>query len=137
MTTALSSTIAVATRNYTLYDTGDVAGVDEVFASDLIDHNPVAGIASGIEGKRFLIGEVRDGFTGTRHEIVFQQELPDGWVVSHWRMTATHTGDAFGLSASGRPISLTGTDIVRVLDGRITEIYHVEDLLQLQWQLTR
>ena len=128
MTATVSSAIAVATRNYVLYDTGDVAGVDEVFAPDLIDHNPVAGAPSAIDGMRFLVGAVRDGFTGTRHEIVFQQELQGGWVVHHWRMTATHTGDAFGLPASGRPVSFTGTDIVKVVDGLITEIYHVEDL---------
>ncbi|WP_223885138.1 ester cyclase [Nocardia colli] len=63
-------------------------------------------------------------------------ELPDGWVVNHWRMTATHTGDVFGVPASGRPVSLTGTDIVRVVDGRIAEIYHVEERLQLQMQVT-
>ncbi|MEV6554352.1 ester cyclase [Nocardia sp. NPDC051756] len=136
MTTTVSTAIAVATRNYELYDTGNVAGVDEVFAPDLIDHNPVPGVASGIEGMRFLIGEVRDGFTGTRHEIIFQAELRDGWVVNHWRMTADHTGDAFGWPASGRPVSFTGTDIVRVVDGRIAEIYHVEELLQMQMQVT-
>ncbi|WTL59939.1 ester cyclase [Nocardia sp. NBC_01499] len=101
-----------------------------------MDHNPVPGTSSGIVGMRFLIGEVRDGFTGTRHEIVFQEELPSGWVVNHWRMTAVHTGDAFGIPASQRPVSLTGTDIVRVIDGRITEIYHVEELLQMRLQLT-
>ncbi|WP_433657682.1 ester cyclase [Nocardia sp. CA-128927] len=136
MTTTISQARAVATRNYLLYDTGDVAGVDEVFAPDVIDHNPVPGTSTGIEGMRFLVGEVRNGFSDTRHEIVFQEELPGGWVVNHWRMTAVHTGDAFGLAASGRPVSLTGTDIVRVVDGRITEIYHVEELLQMRLQLT-
>ncbi|MFI6999998.1 ester cyclase [Nocardia sp. NPDC050175] len=136
MTTTISQALAVATRNYLLYDTGDVAGVDEVFAPDLIDHNPVPGTTSGIDGMRLLIGEVRDGFTDTQHEIVFQKELPGGWVVNHWRMTAVHTGEAFGLPASGRPVSFTGTDIVRVVDGRITEIYHVEELLQMQMQMT-
>ncbi|MFD6157662.1 ester cyclase [Nocardia sp. NPDC060256] len=135
MTTTISQALAVATRNYLLYDTGDVAGVDEVFAPDLIDHNPVPGATSGIDGMRLLIGEVRAGFTDTRHEIVFQEELPGGWVVNHWRMTAVHTGEAFGLPANGRPVSFTGTDIVRVVDGRITEIYHVEELLQMQMQM--
>lgn len=134
--TARTTALRVATRNYELYDTGDVAGVDEVFAPDLIDHNPVAGATSAVEGMRMLIGSVRDGFTGTSHEIVFQQELPGGWVVNHWRMTGTHTGDAFGLKASGRQVSFTGTDIVHVIDAKITEIYHVEELLQLQLQVT-
>ncbi|WP_107119818.1 nuclear transport factor 2 family protein [Streptomyces regalis] len=47
-----------------LYDTGDVAGADEVFAPDVIDYNPAAGAApSGIDGMRALVAAVRDGFT--------------------------------------------------------------------------
>ena len=86
----------VAARNRELYDTGNVAAADEVFAPDLIDHTHVAGAASAIDGMRALIATVRDGFTDTQHRILFQQELSDGWVVIHWQMTATHTGDAFG-----------------------------------------
>ncbi|CAM4504986.1 ester cyclase [Nocardia ninae] len=132
---APTAALRIASRNYELYDTGDVAGVDEVFAVDLVDHNPVAGAESGIEGMRMLIAAVRDGFTGTEHRILFQQQLRDGWVVNHWQMTGTHTGDAFGLTASGKPLAFNGTDIVRVLDDKITEIYHVEELLQLTAQV--
>jgi hypothetical protein len=41
-------------------------------------------------------------------------------VVLHWRMTATHTGDAFGFPASGNPV----------------ELYHVEELLKLTQQIS-
>lgn len=133
--TAETTALRVASRNYQLYDTGDIAGVDEVFAADLVDHNPVPGAAGAVEGMRFLVEQVRDGFTGTEHRILFQQELTGGWVVNHWRMTATHTGDAFGLTASGKPVAFNGTDLVRVVDGKITEIYHVEELLQLTLQV--
>ncbi|WP_405733060.1 ester cyclase [Streptomyces sp. NBC_01537] len=132
---ATSTALWVAARNLELYDTGDVAGVDEVFAPDVIDHNPAGDAASGIDGMRALIAAVRDGFTGTQHRILFQQELADGWVVLHWRMTGTHTGDAFGFDASGNPVDIKGTDIVRVVDGKITEIYHVEELLKLTQQI--
>jgi ketosteroid isomerase-like protein len=118
-----------------IYDTGDVAGVDEVFAPDLIDHN-AAGAGSAIDGMRALVATVRDGFTGTQHRILFQQELPGGWVVLHWQMTATHTGDAFGFAASGNPVAINGTDIFRVAGGRITEIYHVEELLKMTQQIS-
>src|SRR5437660_1301584 len=37
---ATSAALRVAARELELYDTGDVAGADEVFAPDLIDHNP-------------------------------------------------------------------------------------------------
>ena len=108
----------------------------EVFAPDLIDHNPAGDAASAIDGMRALIAAVRDGFTDTQHRILFQQELPGGWVVLHWRMTATHTGDAFGFPASGNPVDINGCDIMRVVAGKITEIYHVEELLKLTQQMS-
>ncbi|MDJ0466895.1 ester cyclase [Streptomyces sp. H27-C3] len=127
---------AIAARVYQLFDDGDIAGLDQVLSADLIDHNPVPGATSGIEGMRMLVAAVRDGFTDTRHELIYQGEPGDGWVVSHWRMTATHTGDWFGTSATGRPVSFTGTDLMHVTDGKITEIRHVEELFQLHHQLT-
>ncbi|WP_157847626.1 ester cyclase [Streptomyces violens] len=132
---ATTTALRVAVRNLELYDTGNVAGADEVFAPDVIDHNP-AGAASGIDSMRASIAAVRDGFTNTQHRILFQQELPGGWVVLHWRMTGTHTGDAFGFAASGNPVDITGTDIVRVVDGKITETCHVEELLKLTQQIS-
>ena len=133
---ATSAALRVAARELELYDTGDVAGADEVFAPDLIDHNPAGDTVSAIDGMRALIAAVRDGFTGTQHRILFQQELPGGWVVLHWRMTATHTGDAFGFPVSGNPVDINGCDIMRVVDGKITEIYHVEELLKLTQQMS-
>ncbi|MEU0193466.1 ester cyclase [Streptomyces afghaniensis] len=133
---ATSPALRVAARELELYDTGDVAGADEVFAPDVIDHNPVGDAASGIDGMRASIAAVRDGFTGTQHRILFQQELPGGWVVLHWRMTATHTGDAFGFPASGNPVDIDGQDIMRIVDGKIIEIYHVEELLKLTQQIS-
>ncbi|WP_326659396.1 ester cyclase [Streptomyces canus] len=133
---ATTTALRVAARNLELYDTGNVAGADEVFAPDVIDHNPAADTASGLDGMRALIAAVRDGFTDTQHRILFQQELPGGWVVLHWRMTGMHTGDAFGFAASANPVDITGTDIVRIADGKITEIYHVEELLKLTQQIS-
>jgi len=126
---------AVAARVYELFDSGDVSGLDAVFDSRLVDHNPVPGTASGIDGMRALVSAIRDGFTDTHHELLYQADPGDGWVVSHWRMTGTHTGDWFGVPPTGRKVSITGTDIVRVPDDKITEIRHVEELMQLQQQL--
>jgi predicted ester cyclase len=133
---ATSTALRVAFRELELYDTGDVAGADEVFAPDLIDHNASSDGASGIDGMRASIATVRDGFTDTQHRILFHRELSDGWVVMHWQMTATHTGDAFGFPASGNPVAINGNDIMRVVDGKITEIYDVEELLKLTQQIS-
>jgi hypothetical protein len=47
---APTTALRVAFRELELYDTGDVAGADEVFSPDLIDHTPVADTGSAIEG---------------------------------------------------------------------------------------
>jgi predicted ester cyclase len=133
---ATSPALRVAFRELELYDTGNVAGADEVFAPDLIDHTPADGAASAIDSMRALIATVRDGFTDTQHRILFHRELPGGRVVIHWRMTATHTGEAFGFAASGNPVAINGIDMMRVVDGKITEISHVEELLKLTQQIS-
>lgn len=127
---------AVAVRLYEIFDTGDVAALDEVLAADLVDHNPVPGTTSGIEGIRLLVTAIATAFTGTHHEVPYVGTTTDGWVVGHWRMTGKHTGDWFGTPATGSSVSFTGTDLMRISDGKVTEIRHVEELLQLQQQLT-
>ncbi|MEU0428715.1 ester cyclase [Streptomyces canus] len=119
-----------------LYDTGNVDGAEEVVAPNVIDHNPATEAVSGIDGMRASIAAVRDGFTGTEHRILVQQEFPDGWVVLHWQMTGTHTGDTFGVPASGNPVDINGLDIMRMVDGKITELYHVEELLKPTQQIS-
>ncbi|MFI7501752.1 nuclear transport factor 2 family protein [Streptomyces sp. NPDC049687] len=56
-----------AARELELYDTGSVDGADEVFAPDVIGHNPAGDAASGIDGMRASIAAVRDGITDTQH----------------------------------------------------------------------
>lgn len=136
MTTSTTTARDIATNAYfDTFDAGDVDAVDTFFAPDLVDHNPTPGAPSPIEGIRGLVAAVRDGFTGTKHTVVYQAETDDGCIVTQWVMTGTHTGPWFGTPASGRDVSFAGTDIVRVVDGRITEIRHVEQLLQLQAQI--
>src|SRR5688572_21584682 len=105
---------AVTAEVYRLFDEGDVAGLDAVIDPALVDHNPVPGTSSGIEGMRALGTAIREGFSDTRHELIYQGETKDGWVVNHWRMTGRHTGDWFGMPPTGRVVSFTGTDLMRV-----------------------
>jgi predicted ester cyclase len=132
---ATSPSLQVAFHELELYDTGDLAGAEEVFAPDLVDHTSDPCI-SGIDGMRARIVAVRDGFIDMQHRVVFCQEMPDGWVGLHWNMTATHTGAAFGVAASGRAVDIAGSDFMRIVDGKIIEIYHVEELLKLIGQFS-
>lgn len=125
----------VAVAALRLLDEGDVDGVDRVFASDVLDHDPTPGVPEGIEGERALFAAVVAGFDDIRHEVEYQGRTGDGWVVTAWRMTGRHTGDFLGVPATGRPVDFKGIDVQRVRDGKIVEHRHVEQLLQLVQQV--
>jgi hypothetical protein len=56
-------------------------------------------------------------------------------VVARCTMTGTHTGDFFGIPASGKRISVNVVYIVRIADRRIVEHWGLEDVDTLLKQL--
>ncbi|KAB2976907.1 ester cyclase [Streptomyces sp. SS1-1] len=131
-----NDTSALAGAVLKVYESGDLDRVEELISPELVDHNQPAGTGSGIDAVRVLVRSVKEGFSGTRIEEIFRGATADGWAVSQWRMTAVHTGDWFGVPATGREVSFTGIDLWRAENGRMVEVRHAEDLLQLQMQLT-
>lgn len=118
-----------------LMDEGDLDGVDRVFSSDVVDHEPMPDAPGGIEGVRALFAAVIAGFDDIRHEIEYQAEIDAEQVVTVWRMRGRHTGDFLGVPATGKPVDFKGMDVLRVLDGLIVEHRHVEQLLQAMQQV--
>lgn len=126
----------VPNRLFAAFHAGDVEAVDLLVSADLLDHNPPPGSASAVEGMKMMVVAMHDAFTNAHHDVVYQAVTDDGWVVSQWRITGTHTGPWFGVPPTGKDVSIYGIVLARVVDGRIVEIRHVEELLQLQMQLT-
>ena len=52
-------------------------------------------------------------------------------VMLHLRITGTHRGSFYGVPATGRTVEFTATEIVRLREGRIAEIWEVSDQLGL------
>jgi predicted ester cyclase len=136
MTSETASAREIPTRVFAAFDAGDVTALDTLVSPDAVDHNLPPGSPSALEGMKMMVAALRDGFTNSHHEIVYQAETDDGWVVTQWVITATHTGPWFGVPATGRDVTCSGIDLARVVDGRITEVRHVEQLLQLHSQIT-
>ena len=65
--------------------------------------------------------QVRSAFP----DMAFSVELlieSDDLIVSNWSVRGTHTGTPFyGVGASGNPVEINGTAIVRIRDGKIVE----------------
>jgi predicted ester cyclase len=50
--------------------------------------------------------------------------------------TGTHSGELMGMAPTGRTVSVTGIDIVRVADGQIVEHRGLTDIVGLMRQLS-
>ena len=56
-------------------------------------------------------------------------------VVVRWTAVGTHLGDFHGIPPSGRTVTWTGIDLVRLEDDRIVELWGNYDALGLEEQL--
>lgn len=71
-------------------------------------------------------------FSATVEEVL---TIGEDRVVSRVTYRGTHSGTLWGLEATGAQTEVVGVDLFRVKDGRITELWHAVDHLQLVLQI--
>jgi len=105
---------------------GDGEAVYEFFAPDFQSHvtarvSPER-VGSDIRGdERRWWQQARSAFPDMTFTVDLLIESGD-LIVSNWTVRGTHTGTAFyDVPASGEPVTINGTAILRVRDGQIAE----------------
>jgi steroid delta-isomerase-like uncharacterized protein len=107
--------------------------LDELAATDHIEHDPLPGQGEGLEGFKRRVGTLVDALAS-----VFDVEdlIAEGdRVVVRWTNTGTHVGEFFGAPPTGRAFRMAGIDIHRISDGKLAEHWHVVDQFALMLQL--
>jgi len=113
---------------------GDVGLIAELYWEDVVDHNPVPGQRAGHDGLKDLIESFHPSFRD--HEMELHGTLADGeFGVDFWTLRAVHTGGLDGEEGTEHPVEFQGIDVARIVDGRIKEIWHVEDLATMWRQI--
>lgn len=114
---------------------GNYDAVYELFSPDLIDHNPLPGLAADREGYRQATIALRTAFPDLKVSMLHQLAEGD-LAVDHWEGTATHIGDFLGVPATGKSIKLVGFNLGRLNDdGLIIERWSQFDSMDLMRQL--
>ena len=125
----------VARLHAALLEAREPAVVDDFFATDFVSHNNPPGFPPGVEGVKRFFETFRDAFPDVSVEI--DEIVADGdRVAVATTFTGTHEGELMGMAPTGRRVSVTGIDIVRVADGRIVEHRGLTDIVGLMRQLT-
>jgi len=108
--------------------------LDEICADNFVDHNPEPGQAPGREGVKAMFRQFFDAFP----DMVMRVDslVAEGDLVgAHVTVTGTHLGAFAGIPATGRTVTVTGFDWVRIQNGKVVERRGVFDQLGMMAQL--
>jgi steroid delta-isomerase-like uncharacterized protein len=117
-----------------IWHEGNIAAGDELVALDIVDHMPGPDQPPGRVGHDATVAMVHTAFPDA--EFTVEDLLgEDDKVVGRWTMRATHTGNLMGIPPTGKSIVMSGIDIGRWENGRLVEIWHIEDIMGMMMQL--
>lgn len=106
----------------------------EILAPDFVNHNPIPGFPPNRTGHHQELEMFQKACPDMRIKV--DQLIAEGdKVVDYWTATGTQTGEMMGMPASNKSFTMTGMDITRWENGKVKEIWHVEDMLTFMQQL--
>ncbi len=125
---------AIARRAYEILSSGNLEALEEVIAPDVVDHNAQPGQPGGIEGTRQVVGMFRAAFPDLR--FIPEDLIAEGdRVVARLTVTGTHRGEFQGLPPTGKQVTMSGVEIVRLAGGKAVERWGQFDILGMLQQL--
>jgi steroid delta-isomerase-like uncharacterized protein len=117
-----------------LWSRGNLEAIPELVADDFVDHQVPVGQTSGREALAGLVVMWRTGFPDMQETVEDLISKGDK-VVGRFLMRGTHRGEFMGIAPTGRSVTMSGIDMVRVADGKISEFWYAEQTLELMQQL--
>jgi Predicted ester cyclase len=112
---------------------GNLSAADELLSPDFIIYGPLPA-SPGVEGINEIITTCRAAFEHlnvTIEDMIAENDK----VVARFTARGINKGNFMDLLATGKSIIMTGIEIFRIKDGKITEIWAEANLLGLMQQL--
>jgi len=121
-------------RYQEIYNSNNLDELGAVMSFDVLTPKIMPDMPSGLEGAKAVHQKTLLGMPDFRTEI--QELIAEGdKVVARVVMTGTHTGNFYGIPATGKRVEFTGVFIVRIADEKIVEHWGEEDSYGLLLQL--
>lgn len=112
----------------------NTAVINEVFAPNVVVHDPFMGTAVGADSFRQLLNMFDAAFPG--HRVVVEGMTAEGEYVSVLHThTAVHNGPFMEIPPTGRQVKVNGLELYRLCDGKIVEFWRKDDDVSLLMQL--
>jgi steroid delta-isomerase-like uncharacterized protein len=119
-----------------VFNKGNLALADELFAADYVGHITASptGMVNGSEGIKQLVTMYRNAYPDTHFTV--EDTIAEGdKVVIRWMAKGTHKGELMGVAPTGKQVTGTGIDIIRLSGGKCVESWGEADMLGMLQQL--
>ena len=124
----------IVRRYQEIYNSNDLDSLSEVVAEDLLTPKIMPGMEPGLKGGKQVHARTLIGMPDW-HTAIDDMVAEGDKVVARITMTGTHTGDFWGIPATGKRVAFTGIYIVRIANGKVVEHWGEEDAVSLLQQL--
>lgn len=110
------------------------AVIDEIFAPDVVVHDPLSGTSQGIDAFKGLMAFFNAAFPG--HRVSVEGIVADGDQVAVLHThTATNSGSFMGMPPTGKTVLVNGVEYFRLRDGKVVEFWRKDDDVSMLMQL--
>ena len=117
-----------------IFNKKNLTYIDDFIATDVVDHSAPPRLPPGIEDYRLKVGAFTSAFPDL--QITYEPMIAEGdMVAGRFPLTGTHQGEFAGIPATGKQVSVTGHDFVRLTDGKLVEHWVEMDTLGMMQQL--
>jgi len=121
---------------YDMFMKGDMSKISSSVSPNYEQFPPQApGVEPGLDN---FMQAFMEGFGSSFSEIQGETThlLVDGdYVFARCKYNMVHSGEAFGLAATGRRISFNAFDLHRIEEGLIVQTWHLEDFMSIYNQI--
>ena len=125
----------IVRRYRDIHNRGKLDELDAIVAVNLVSHSLLPGLPPGLAGGKMA----HQGFAASFPDIQTKTEdlIAEGdRVVERYSAHGTHTGAPFmGAPASGKPFTIDSIVVYRLANGKIVEMWGLNDAMALMMQL--
>jgi steroid delta-isomerase-like uncharacterized protein len=126
--------MATLERLATAVNNGQLDDLDQVFARNVVDHDPAPDQGPGPDGFKKFFSTLRSAFPDL-HIAPEHVDSTEDDIALAYTITGTHKGDFLGVAPTGKQISARGMQIARFENGKIVERWGSSDELGILKQL--
>ncbi len=126
---------AIARRFFEeIWNEGDLGAIGDLITDDVVIRIRDEEALHGFDGVRDWVSTYRSAIPDIRFTI--EEQVAEGdRVATSWTGTGTHKGNLMGIPATGKTATVSGINLFRIVDGKITEVKSSWDALGMLQQL--